>query len=125
LTVDLFIWESDQFGKTNVITHTIDTGNASPLKQRFYRTSYKNQEFIKEEIDRLLKSGLIQPSRSQWTSPVVVVEKKNGKKRLCIDYRKLNSITKKDNYPLPRIDDMLETLEGSQWFTSLDLASGF
>jgi hypothetical protein len=123
--VDLFIWENDQFGKTNVITHSIDTGDATPIKQRFYRTSYKNQEFIKEEIDRLLKSGLIQPSKSQWTSPVVVVEKKNGKKRLCVDYRKLNSVTKKNNYPLPRIDDMLETLEGSRWFTSLDLASGF
>lgn len=123
--VDLFIWENDQFGRTNIITHSIDTGEAMPIKQRFYRTSYKNQEFIKEEIDRLLKSGLIQPSKSQWTSPVVVVEKKNGKKRLCVDYRKLNSVTKKDNYPLPRIDDMLETLEGSRWFTSLDLASGF
>ena len=81
--------------------------------------------FIKEEIQRLLKAGLIVPSSSQWTSPVVVVEKKNGKKRLCIDYRKLNNVTKKDCYPLPRISDMLETLSGSQWFSSLDLASGF
>ena len=76
---DLFIWENDQFGKTNVVTHTIDTGEATPIKQRFYRTSYNNQQFIKEEIDRLLKTGLIKPSKSQWTSPVVVVEKKNGK----------------------------------------------
>ena len=98
--VDLFIWENDQFGRTNVITHSIDTGDATPIKQRFYRTSYKNQEFIKEEIDRLLKSGLIQPSKIQWTPPVVVVEKKNGKKRLCVDYRKLNSVTKKDNYDM-------------------------
>ena len=122
---DLFVWEPDQFGKTNVITHAIDTGEATPIKQRFYRTSYNNQQFIKEEIDRLLKTGLIKPSKSQWTSPVVVVEKKNGKKRLCVDYRKLNNVTKRDHYPLPRIDDMLETLQGSQWFASLDLASGF
>ncbi|CAI2194842.1 13766_t:CDS:2, partial [Funneliformis geosporum] len=103
----------------------IDTKDATPIKQRFYRTSYNNQEFIKKEIQKLLKSGLIRPSKSQWTSPVVVVEKKNSKKRLCIDYRKLYSVTKKNNYPLPRIDNMLETLEGSQWFTSLDLSSGF
>ena len=54
-----------------------------------------------------------------------MVEKKNRKKRLCVDYWKLNNVTKKDCYPLPRIDDMLETLSGAQWFTSLDLASGF
>ncbi|GES72730.1 retroviral-like aspartic protease 1 [Rhizophagus clarus] len=123
--VNLFAWESDDFGRTSVVKHGIDTGNAVPVKQRFYRTSYKNQLFIKEEIQRLLKAGLIVPSRNQWTSPVVVVEKKNGKKRLCVDYRKLNKVTKRDCYPLPRIDDMLETLSGSQWFSSLDLASGF
>jgi len=81
--------------------------------------------FIKEEIDRLLHNGLIKPSNSPWSLPVVVVEKKNGKLRLCVDYRKLNNVTKKDSYPLPRIDDMLETLSDSQWFSSLDLASGF
>lgn len=122
---DLFIWDNDSFGRTSVITHKIDTGDAKPIEQRFYRTSYQNQLFIKEEIQRLLKAGLITPSTSQWTSPVVVVDKKNGKKRLCVDYRKLNKATKKDCYPLPRIDDMLETLSGAQWFTSLDLASGF
>ena len=122
---DLFAWNPNDFGRTSVITHNIDTGNAVPLKQRFYRTSYQNQLFIKEEIQRLLEAGLIVPSKSQWTSPVVVVEKKNGKKRLCVDYRKLNKVTKRDNYPLPRVDDMLETLSESQWFSSLDLASGF
>jgi hypothetical protein len=122
---DLFVWSSDEFGRTSVIKHSIDTGDSKPVKQRFYRTSYQNQQFIKEEIQRMLRNGLILPSKSQWTSPVVVVEKKNGKKRLCVDYRKLNSVTKKDNYPLPRVDDMLETLSGSKYFSSLDLASGF
>jgi FtsZ-binding cell division protein ZapB len=121
----LFAWEPDDFGRTSIVTHCIDTGNAVPIKQRFYRTSYQNQIFIKEEIQRLLEVGLITPSKSQWTSPVVVVKKKNGKKRLCVDYRKLNKVTKKDCYPLPRIDDILETLSGSQWFSLLDLASGF
>jgi hypothetical protein len=122
---DLFAWKPDDFGRTSVVMHRIDTEDASPIKQRFYRTSHENQLFIKNEIQRLLEAGLIKPSISQWTSPVVVVEKKNGKKRLCVDYRKLNEMTKKDCYPLPRIDDMLETLSGCQWFTSLDLANGF
>jgi hypothetical protein len=72
----LFAWEPDDFGRTLIVTHCIDTGNAVPIKQRFYRTSYQNQIFIKEEIQRLLEVGLITPSKSQWTSPVVVVGKK-------------------------------------------------
>ena len=111
---DLFAWDPDNFGRTSTITHAIDTRDTLLIKQRFYRTSYKNQLFIKDEIQRLLESSLIIPSNSQWALPVVVVEKKNGKKRLCIDYQKLNRVTKKDSYPLPRIDDILETLLGAQ-----------
>lgn len=73
----------------------------------------------------MLDNGLIRLSESPWTSPVVLVKKKNGKPRFCIDYRKLNNITKKDAYPLPRIDEMLDTLAGSKWFSTLDLASGY
>ena len=73
----------------------------------------------------MLSHGLIVPLTSPWTSPVVVVEKKNGKLRFCVDFRKLNNVIKKDNYPLPRIDDMLETLSNSEWYSSLDMASGF
>src|SRR2546421_4302974 len=89
---NLFAWDTNDFGRTSEVTHSIDTGDAKLIKQRFYRTSYQNQLFIKEEIQRLLEAGLIIPSNSQWTSPVVVVEKKNGKKRLCVDYRKLNKV---------------------------------
>jgi hypothetical protein len=73
----------------------------------------------------MIDNGLIRPSDSPWTSPVVLVKKKNGKLRFCVDYRKLNAITKKDAYPLPRIDEMLNALSGSQWFSTLDLASGY
>ena len=122
---DIFVWNENEFGRTSLEKHTIDTGDATPIKQRFYRTSHKNELFIKEEIDCLLHNGLIKPSNSPWSLPVIIVEKKNEKLRLCVDYRKLNNVTKKDSYPLSRIDDMLETLSGSQWFSSLDLASGF
>jgi hypothetical protein len=73
----------------------------------------------------MLKQGLIQPSASPWSFPVVVVKKKNGKLRFCVNYKPLNDITKKDNYPLPRIDELLDSLQDAQWFTTLDLASGY
>ena len=73
----------------------------------------------------MLESNIIQPSESPCASPVVLVRKKNRKLRFCIDYRKLNHVTKKDAYPLPRIQEMLNALSGSQWFSMLDLASGY
>ena len=73
----------------------------------------------------MLQQGLIEPSSSPWSFPVVVVKKKNGKYRLCVNYKPLNDITKKDNYPLPRIDEILDSLRDAQWFSTLDLASGY
>ena len=85
----------------------------------------KENEIIKAEIDKGLEAGLIRPSKSPWTSPIVLVKKKDGKTRFCVDYRKLNSVTKKDKYPLPKIEDILNNLGKAQWFTSIDLASGY
>ena len=73
----------------------------------------------------MLENGIIKKSFSEWASPVVSVEKKNGDIRFCTDYRQLNAITKKDKHPLPRIDDMLDSFQGSKWFSSIDLASGY
>ena len=72
-----------------------------------------------------MKRGVIEPSTSPWTSPVVLVTKKDGSIHFCIDYRQLNDVTRKDAYPLPRIDDILDALEGSQYFSTLDLYSGY
>uniref|UniRef100_A0A1X7SDE3 Reverse transcriptase domain-containing protein n=1 Tax=Amphimedon queenslandica TaxID=400682 RepID=A0A1X7SDE3_AMPQE len=73
----------------------------------------------------MLDNNIISRSHSPWSSPIILVKKKDGSLRFCVDYRKVNEVTRKDAYPLPRIDDTLDTLAGSQWFTTLDLLSGY
>ncbi len=76
-------------------------------------------------IKDIVTKGIVQPSVSPWASPIVLFPKRDNSFRFCVDYRKVNAITKKDVYPLPRIDDILDTLGHSKYFTTLDLASGF
>ena len=73
----------------------------------------------------MLEQGVIQPSSSPWASPIVLVKKKDGPFRFCVDYRKLSSVTKKDTHPLPRVDDLLDALAGSKYFSTLDLRAGY
>src|SRR5256886_222999 len=122
---DIFIKEKYEVGRTNVVKHTIDTGEEKPIKQKARRLSVKEKEIEKEHIEEMLKKGIIRKSKSPWSSPVVFVPKKGGEIRFCIDYRKLNKVTKKDNHLLPKIDEMLDKFEGSQWFSSIDLASAY
>ncbi|KRY04270.1 Transposon Ty3-I Gag-Pol polyprotein, partial [Trichinella patagoniensis] len=72
-----------------------------------------------------LRQDVVEPSSSPWASPIVLVRKKDGSCRFCVDYRQLNNLTRKDAHPLPRIDDTLDALAGAQWFSTLDLASGY
>ena len=122
---DIFIRGKYEVGRTNVVQHMIETGNEKPIKQKARRLSVKEKEIEKEHIEEMLKKGIIRKSKSPWSSPVVFVPKKGGEIRFCIDYRKLNKVTKKDNHPLPRIDEMLDKFEGSQYFSSIDLASAY
>ena len=122
---DIFSKDEYDIGKTTLATHEINTENAAPIKGRAYKASPNEKKIIKKEIDEMIKRKIIKPSISPWSSPVVLVEKKNGKKRFCIDYRKLNAVTKKDNHPLPRVDELLDKFQGSKWFTSIDLKAGF
>ena len=73
----------------------------------------------------MLQNDIIQPSSSPWASPVVLVQKQDGSQRFCVDYRKLNNVTKKGAYPTLCIDDILDTLAGTRWFSTLDLVSGY
>lgn len=83
------------------------------------------REEVEKLLDEMRTKKVVQPSTSPWASPAVLVRKKDGSNRFCVDYRKVNSVTRKDAYPLPRIDETLDTLAGSKWFTTLDLISGY
>ena len=78
-----------------------------------------------QHVDEMLRNGIIEPSKGPWSSPVVLVKKKDGITILCANFRKVNDLTKKDAHSLPRIDDTLDTLGEAQWFSTLDLASGY
>ncbi|UYV68140.1 hypothetical protein LAZ67_5003163, partial [Cordylochernes scorpioides] len=119
---DLF---SPRLGRTNLAKHRIDTEDAKPIKHKPYRVSPKERDIIKDQIDEMLKEGIIRPSSSPWSFPVILVKKRDGKFRFCVDYRKLNEVTVKDVYPIPRIDDVMDTLQGSKYFSAIDLRSGY
>ena len=80
---------------------------------------------VATQLKKMQKNGVIQPSKSPWASPVVLVRKRDGSHRFCVDYRGLNAVTKADTFPLPRIEDLLDQLGNSKYFSTLDLASGF
>ena len=124
--VDLFpVPGSTLTGHTDAVEHTIDTGYSTPIRCAPHRMSPPK---IKQEetcVVEMLAGGQIEPSDSPWSAPVVLVTKKDGGTRFCVDYRRLNLPTVKDAYPLPRIDDTLDMLAGKQWFSTLDLASGY
>ncbi|GET66927.1 DDE-type integrase/transposase/recombinase [Rhizophagus irregularis DAOM 181602=DAOM 197198] len=122
---DICIYGDKKISKTNIVKCNIRLKDETPINQKAYRESTENREIIKREIDKMLKEGIIQESCSPWSSPVVIVNKKTGDKRFCIDFRKINQMTITDAYPLPRIDDLLEKFRVAKWFTTIDLASGY
>ena len=122
---DVFSSSDNDLGKTSLAEHRIETGDNKPVKVPPRRVPIHKRGEVEDTVKRLSDQGLIEPSTSPWSSALVLVKKKDGSLRCCVDYRLLNAATIKDSYPLPRIDDTLDALVGSKWFSTLDLKSGY
>ncbi|GBM43407.1 Retrovirus-related Pol polyprotein from transposon 412 [Araneus ventricosus] len=115
---NLFSTSDSDVGRCNMTQHRINTGNHPPIKQYPRRLPLAKKEEAERLVKEMVDNGIIEESSGPWASPIVLVKKKDGSTRFCVDYRKLNEITIKDSYPLPRIDDTLDALNGSQWFST-------
>ena len=121
---DVFSKEGDPISSTSLVEHEILT-TGRPIWQPFRRQNPIVREIEQQQVKEMLRDDVIRPSASPWASPVVMVKKKDGSMRFCVDFRKMNDATIKDAHPLPRIDDTLESLYGAQYFTTLDIKSGY
>ena len=122
---DIFSKDEHDLGRTGIIKHKISVDNTRPIKQAMRRVPVHMQDEVDRQLDLMLEHDIIQPSTSPWASAIVLVKKKDGSRRFCIDYRRLNDVTVKDAYPLPRIDESLDQLAGAKWFSCLDLSAGY
>lgn len=116
---------SDVPSQTTVICHDIDVGNSPPVKQHPYRVNHQKREIMREEVRYLLQHGFVQPSQSPWSSPCLLVPKPDTTYRFCTDYRKVNSLTKPDSFPLPRMEDCVDRIGAARYITKLDLLKGY
>ena len=122
---EIFSVSDTDIGICNKIKHRIDLLTDIPFKQRHRRIPPSMIEEVRQHIEQLLAAGVIRPSKSPYTSNVVLVRKKNGKLRLCVDYRQLNSITVKDSFALPRMEEIFDCLHGAKYFTTIDMKAGY
>ena len=121
---DVFSRGEDDLGNTPLLEHAIET-HGPPLRQPYRRQNPAVHRKEMAQVQQMLSSNVIRPSNGPWASPLVMVRKKDGSLRFCVDFRQLNAATVKDVHPLPRIDDLLDTLHGAKWFSTLDLKSGY
>ena len=120
-----FATDETEIGTTPLIKMSIDTGDHPPIAKRPYTLALKHDEWARKEIDKLLEAGVIRESHSSWSAPVVIVPKSNGEKRLCVDFRALNKITRTYIWPMPRAEDIFAKLGKAMYFTTLDLRAGY
>lgn len=118
-------FEKKGLGRTSLITHSIDTGNTAPIKQRYYCLSPDRLKVLNGLLDEMLEMGVVEPSVSPWNNPVLLVSKANGELRFCLDSRKLNAVSKGDAYPLPYISRILDQLREARYLSSIDLKAAF
>ncbi|KAG6557114.1 hypothetical protein Mapa_001041 [Marchantia paleacea] len=125
--IHVFAFSYKDLKEVTLETHRIELEEkARPVRQKQRRINPPTAVVVKEEIDKLKDAGFIyEVENSEWVSPIVIVKKKNGKLRVCVDYKKLNAVTKKDYYPLPFIDEILEEVAGHEWYSFGDGYSGY
>jgi len=111
--------------RTDKIYHDVDVGDAKPVKQHPYRLNPAKQKYLHEEVKYLLENDFIEPSKSNWSSPCILVPKPDGTYRMCTDYRKVNNVTKSDTFPIPRMDDCIDRIGSAKYVTKFDLLKGF
>ncbi|XP_077127863.1 uncharacterized protein LOC143783344 [Ranitomeya variabilis] len=122
---ETFSQHGEDFGCTQMIEHEIPTGDTPPIRERYRQIPPALYQEVKSMVASMLDNQVIRESRSPWAAPVVLVRKKDGTLRFCVDYRKLNAHTVRDAYPLPRIEESLSALGRAKYFSTLDLASGY
>ena len=122
---DVFASDVKALSSTDQVEFDIDTGTSQPVAQQKYRTPYYLRDEMRKIIDRNVTEGLMEPCSSPWAAPTLLVRKANGSWRLVCDYRRLNSVTTADSYPLPEINDCVNELAESKFFSTTDLCSGF
>jgi len=122
---DAFATGPMDLGYCSVLEHDIDTGDVEPIRQPPRRPPLSARQAEEDILNEMLQTGVIEPSNSPWSSPVCMVRKKDGSNRYCVDYRRLNSVTIKDAFPVPNVKDALDSLRGAKYFATIDLLSGY
>ncbi len=112
-------------GSTTLTQMTIETGDSKPISTPPYRIPHARQAMARAEVKAMLEAGIIRPSRSPWAAPMLLVHKKDGSMRPVVDYRRLNKVTKRDPFPMPLVDDMIDQLASARYITTLDLTKGY
>ena len=121
----IFSLDKNEIGYTDTAEHIIELMDDEPFKERFRQIAPLLLEEVRENLQDMLDGGAIRPSKSPWCNAIVLVRKKDGTLRFCIDFRRLNARTKKDLFPLPRMQETMESMVGARFFSSMDLKSGF
>ena len=121
----IFSLDKNEIGCKDTAEHIIELMDDEPFKERFWRIAPPLLEEVRENLQDMLDGGAIWPSKSPWCNAIVLVRKKDGTLRFCIDFRRLNARTKKDSFPLPHMQETMESMVGARFFSSMDLKSGF
>ena len=120
--MDIISQNDGDLGQTTLLQHSIHTSGATPIRSPPRRLPFHQRQETKQLVEDMLQKEVIEPSQSPWSSPIVLVKKKDRSTRFCVDFRRLNGVTQKDAQPIP---NTLDTLSGACWFSTLDLASGY